>query len=95
MTTIVLIIIILIIQVSQKPGSRRPPCDTLYDVFQNIKDDEGEHVATMKACQNYATLGKVVVSPHLGRDYFDQKNTDSSNNDREEWIQWAEQINKL
>eukprot|EP00775_Hariotina_reticulata_P006705 gene6705-6926_t len=26
---------------------RRPPCATLYDVFINIRDDEGEHVKTM------------------------------------------------
>lgn len=29
---------------------RRPPCETLYDVFKNISDDELEHVRTMKAC---------------------------------------------
>eukprot|EP00873_Tetraselmis_striata_P024274 jgi/Tetstr1/444538/TSEL_032415.t1 len=32
--------------------SRRPKCDTLYDVFSNIRDDEGQHVATMAACQD-------------------------------------------
>jgi len=31
---------------------RRPKCDTMYDVFSNIRDDEGQHVATMAACQN-------------------------------------------
>lgn len=30
---------------------RRPEIDTLYDVFVNIRDDEGEHVKTMVACQ--------------------------------------------
>lgn len=30
---------------------RRPKCETLYDVFVNIKDDENEHVKTMIACQ--------------------------------------------
>lgn len=30
---------------------RRPECDTLYDVFSNIVDDEVEHVKTMAACQ--------------------------------------------
>ncbi|KAL6781287.1 PTOX1 [Auxenochlorella protothecoides x Auxenochlorella symbiontica] len=29
---------------------RRPECNNLYDVFVNIRDDELEHVATMKAC---------------------------------------------
>jgi len=33
---------------------RRPPCDTLYDVFINIRDDEAEHVVTMKACADDA-----------------------------------------
>lgn len=27
-------------------------CSTLYDVFVNIRDDEGEHVKTMTACGN-------------------------------------------
>ena len=39
-------------QTSRPPGSRRPACETLYDVFSNIRDDEGEHVATMGACQD-------------------------------------------
>jgi ubiquinol oxidase len=30
---------------------RRPECENLYDVFCNIRDDEGEHVKTMIACQ--------------------------------------------
>jgi len=47
------------------PGSRRPPCDSLLDVFKNICEDEGEHVKTMRACQEYAELGKAVCSPHL------------------------------
>lgn len=39
-------------QTSRPRGSRRPPCETLLDVFTNIRDDEAEHVATMAACQN-------------------------------------------
>lgn len=31
---------------------RRPDCSNLYDVFINIRDDEIEHVKTMKACQD-------------------------------------------
>lgn len=31
---------------------RRPPCDNLYDVFINIRDDEIEHVKTMGACKD-------------------------------------------
>lgn len=53
-------------QVSREPGSRRPPCDTLLDVFTNIATDEGEHVKTMIACQDYSEeYGTAVVSPHL------------------------------
>lgn len=32
---------------------RRPPCGNLLDVFQNIRDDELEHVSTMRACQSW------------------------------------------
>ncbi len=39
-------------QTSRPRGSRRPPCETLLDVFTNIRDDEAEHVATMAACQD-------------------------------------------
>ncbi|WIA39156.1 hypothetical protein OEZ86_005284 [Tetradesmus obliquus] len=31
---------------------RRPPCSSLLDVFNNIRDDEVEHVKTMHACQD-------------------------------------------
>lgn len=51
-------------QVSRQPGTRRPVCETLYDVFNNIRDDECEHVNTMQACQLYAEEGTVVESPH-------------------------------
>ena len=39
-------------QTSSGRGVRRPPCDTLLDVFTNIRDDEAEHVATMADCQD-------------------------------------------
>lgn len=52
-------------QVNVLPGSRRPRCDNMYDVFVNIRDDEGEHMSTMRACQNYTILGDLVTSPHL------------------------------
>jgi ubiquinol oxidase len=51
-------------QVSRSPGTRRPRCDSLFDVFCNIRDDEIEHVDTMKACQNYAKGGAAITSPH-------------------------------
>jgi Alternative oxidase. len=76
-------------QVSKKPNTRRPPCDTLYDVFRNINDDEAEHVKTMKACKDYSRLGKVVVSPHmtLGDDI-------GVTEKRKAWLKWSEETNK-
>ncbi|KAH7289168.1 hypothetical protein KP509_31G061500 [Ceratopteris richardii] len=47
-------------QTNQVPNSRRPKVDNLYDVFINIRDDEGEHCKTMLACQ---TPGRL-TSPH-------------------------------
>jgi hypothetical protein len=44
---------------------RRPPCDSLLDVFMNIRDDEVEHVKTMHACQVCVLLG--VGAACLGR----------------------------
>ncbi|KAJ1399048.1 plastid terminal oxidase, partial [Ochromonadaceae sp. CCMP2298] len=44
--------------VNNVPGSRRPPCDSLYDVFLNICADEAEHVSTMRACQVRLELHK-------------------------------------
>lgn len=38
---------------------RRPSCKTLYDVFSNIRDDEAEHVKTMKACQDYSIVDEM------------------------------------
>ena len=51
-------------QTSRARGSRRPPCDTLLDVFEAIRDDEGEHVATMRACQDPSA---VVAAPRVER----------------------------
>lgn len=76
-------------QVSKAPKTRRPPCDTLYDVFKNISEDEAEHVKTMMACKNYATVGDVVVSPHLTAgdgDVTDEK--------RQAWLDWSEEVNR-
>ncbi len=53
---------------------RRPPCDNLYDVFINIRDDELEHVVTMTACQSPAKIAgdiqakKRPASPEAGAD---------------------------
>ena len=43
-------------------GSRRPKLQSLRDVFEAIRDDEGNHVHTMRICQSAGTLR----SPHDG-----------------------------
>mmetsp|Transcript_2890 Transcript_2890/g.10522 ORF Transcript_2890/g.10522 Transcript_2890/m.10522 type:complete len:486 (+) Transcript_2890:1666-3123(+) len=43
-------------QSTREPGSRRPSVNSLHDVFCNIRDDEGEHVRTMRSCQDEAVL---------------------------------------
>ena len=37
---------------------KRPPLDArnMYDVFCNIRDDEKEHIKTMKACRDYSIV---------------------------------------
>ena len=40
---------------------RRPACDTLYDVFINVRDDEIEHEATMSACRD-ASIGEALAA---------------------------------
>ena len=50
-------------QTCTKPESRRPAVDNLYDVFINIRDDEGEHVKTMVACQQLDAQ-TALRSPH-------------------------------
>jgi ubiquinol oxidase len=67
------------------PGSRRPPCDSLLDVFENICQDEAEHVRTMQACQDYALLGDKVVSPHVQYPNMEEK--------RSLWEEWSASIN--
>ena len=45
-------------QTSRAAGSRRVRVDTLYDVFCAIRDDEGEHVATMAEMQDQEVLAR-------------------------------------
>lgn len=47
-------------QTDRVPNTRRPKIDNLYDVFFNIREDEGEHCKTMMACQTHGNLR----SPH-------------------------------
>lgn len=43
-------------QTSSTVSPRTPQCNNLYDVFINIRDDEGEHVKTMAACQDQSII---------------------------------------
>lgn len=69
--------------VDSVPGSRRPPVENLLQVFENIRDDELEHVNTMKRCQDYDWLQKQGISPHSAE----------HNPVRQDWNKWAEEIN--
>jgi len=73
-------------QVSTPPETRRPDCETLLDVFTNIAIDEGEHVKTMQACQDYARIGARVVSPHMDGAHAAES--------REKWVRWAAEVNE-
>lgn len=77
-------------QVGKEVGTRRPPCDTLFDVFKNICEDEAEHVKTMAACQDYARVGKLVVSPHLAAVVAGEDDPEKRNL----WKKWAEDLNE-
>eukprot|EP00955_Chlamydomonas_euryale_P107134 365747-Chlamydomonas_euryale.AAC.11 len=46
-------------QTSEEGARRRPKCSNLYDVFSNIRDDEGEHVKTMRACQDMTVVNEL------------------------------------
>ncbi|KAG7351391.1 alternative oxidase-domain containing protein [Nitzschia inconspicua] len=90
-------------QVSRAPGSRRPPCETLLETFINIATDEGEHVKTMIACQNYSDgYGTTVVSPHLQFDKGAENTKIDLTSEQLEaiedekralWKEWSAQVN--
>ncbi|CAL1397550.1 unnamed protein product [Linum trigynum] len=61
-------------QTSRTPTSRRPKIDNLYDTFVNIREDEGEHCKTMKACQTPGNLH----SPHSYADEDSNEDESSS-----------------
>jgi len=65
---------------------RRPPCNNLLDVFCNIRDDEFEHIRTVKACQEWwGGLGPTPL-PAPDRDALGT---------REHWQEWSAQVNAL
>lgn len=71
---------------NQGSALRRPPCEHLLDVFRNIRDDEYEHIRTMKACQEW--WGGRGPSPIPTEPRKSQAN-------RKAWEEWAEEVNAL
>ena len=53
-------------QTARPRSSRRPTVKTLHDVFEAIRDDEGEHVATMRECQMEDSMMEDVAKVNLG-----------------------------
>ncbi|CAK9104362.1 unnamed protein product, partial [Durusdinium trenchii] len=74
-------------QTRHREEHRRPPCANLLDVFQNIRDDEYEHIVTMKACQEWWAGHGPSPIPEAAERTVSQE--------REAWNQWAEELNKL
>eukprot|EP01024_Parvocaulis_polyphysoides_P042826 TRINITY_DN39091_c1_g1_i1.p3 TRINITY_DN39091_c1_g1~~TRINITY_DN39091_c1_g1_i1.p3 ORF type:complete len:146 (-),score=16.54 TRINITY_DN39091_c1_g1_i1:465-902(-) len=56
-------------QTSRVREPRRPACNNLYDTFVNIRDDEGEHVKTMKACQDLTIVDDIKLKDDLKEGY--------------------------
>lgn len=50
-------------QTSDSPTPRRPKIENLYDVFLCIRNDEMEHIETMKVCQQ-PEAEQMIKSPH-------------------------------
>lgn len=63
---------------------RRPPCDNLLDVFRNIRDDEYEHIQTMKACEDWCSGEGPTPLPAAERGAL---------GDREAWQEWSREVN--
>ena len=60
---------------------RRPVIENLYDVFQNIRDDESEHGDIMRICQDKERLNHSLARKPTMRDDFSQKHCNIANND--------------
>ena len=57
-------------QTARPRSSRRPRIRTLYDVFCAIRDDEAEHVETMRECQMEDSMMAEVNKVNLGTAAF-------------------------
>lgn len=65
---------------------RRPPCKNMLDVFTNIRDDEHEHVLTMKACEAWSSGTGPSPLPEVEKKSF---------GDRQAWLDWSAKVNSL
>lgn len=64
-------------QTSHLPAERRPKIDNLYDVFVAIRNDEREHIQTMKVCQSSNAL-ELLRSPHTREAKLQEKSAELS-----------------
>lgn len=47
--------------VSEEAQCRKPKCESMYDVFRNIIDDETEHKKTMISCQQPEEVARQIA----------------------------------
>lgn len=80
----------------QKGEVRRPPCATLYDVFKNICDDEGQHVLTMEACEKWANGADPAVP--LGFNTMTDEEVEKlvcgTDEGRKAWESWGQEVTR-
>lgn len=59
-------------------------------------EDEVEHVKTIIACQDYARIGSMIVSPHLNSISSDSNNQGYDNVEKhQKWKIWADSMNEI
>eukprot|EP00242_Pyramimonas_sp_CCMP2087_P009168 CAMPEP_0198205532 /NCGR_PEP_ID=MMETSP1445-20131203/9072_1 /TAXON_ID=36898 /ORGANISM="Pyramimonas sp., Strain CCMP2087" /LENGTH=460 /DNA_ID=CAMNT_0043877873 /DNA_START=131 /DNA_END=1513 /DNA_ORIENTATION=- len=64
---------------------RRPPVDNLLQVFENVRDDENEHIKTLIACQDYEWLEEMQISPH-------SRMAEMNKDERTQWKEWSAKV---
>ena len=89
---------------------RRPPCDTMLDVFKNILADELEHVKTMALCQDERVVTRMCRRGAADRPLQEEDATDAEAAilagfgarvpttellDPDERVKWTEWSNKV